>query len=179
MAWVARAAPPIATIARSAGRQRPDRTRNGRPATVHDPQDGPSALGPAKRRCRRSLGLLVAFHESAPDEPVDGRLVADGDRPISSANSPTVIDAVGEDVERGELGEPKAELAELAGEPDDQLPPEGPAHGHALAELADVLEAVPAARTGADRSASNRRATADAGRRGCADRDGCSDTVQA
>ena len=69
------------------------------------------------------------------------RLVADGERPISSASSPDRHRAaVGQDVQRGELGEPEPKLPELAGEPDDQLAPERPAHRDALAELADVLE---------------------------------------
>src|SRR6476660_8338414 len=49
--------------------------------------------------------------------------------------------AIGEDVERGELGEPEPQLPELAGKADHQLAPQRPPHGDALADLANVPDA--------------------------------------
>ena len=77
------------------------------------------------------------------------RLVADG-RPADLLGQ--LADghraAVGEHVERGELGEAETQLAELAGEPDDELAPEGAAHRDALADLADVREPVAGGKDG-------------------------------
>ena len=71
------------------------------------------------------------------------RLVADGERPIVLGQlADRHRAAVGEDVQRRELGEPEPQLPELAGEADDQLAPQGAAHGDALADLADVREPV-------------------------------------
>ena len=125
-------------------RERSDRAQElVGPRPVHHAQDGVAALGQAERPLATVLGFLVALDESTPDEAVDeparrrwrpadllGQL-ADGHRA-----------PVGQHVQRRELGEAESQLAELAGEPDDQLAPEGAAHRHALADLADVREAV-------------------------------------
>ncbi len=72
------------------------------------------------------------------------RLVADGDRSIDLGElSDGHRAAVGQHVQRRELGEPEAQLAELAGEPDHELAPQRAAHRHALADLADVRDPAP------------------------------------
>ena len=122
----------------------PDRTQEliG-PRPVDHAENRVSALRQAEGPLPAILGLLVALDESATDESVDeparGRRgpadllgqLADGHRA-----------AIGQDVQRRELREPEPQLTELAGEPDDQLPPQGTAHGHALADLADVRQAI-------------------------------------
>ena len=167
MAWVASAATPIATIARSGGRQRPDRGQEllG-PAAVDDPQD----RVPTRREAQDLLApvlLLGATLDEAPlDEPVDeaarrrrravdrfGEL-ADGQRA-----------AVGEHVQRRELGEPEPQLAELAGEADDELPPQRAAHRHALADLADVRQSRARGQDGRREVGLEARAIARRGRR--------------
>ena len=144
IAWVASAATPIATIARSAVGQRPDRGQElvGTPA-IHDAEHGVTALGQAERPLAAVLGLLVTLDEPPPDEAVDeparGRR-----RPADRLGQLTDRQgvAVGEDVQGRELGEPEAQLPELAGEADDELAPERPAHGDALADLADVRQPI-------------------------------------
>ena len=127
------------------GRQRPDRRQElVGPRPVDHAQDRVAALasagasadaGPRAPRWRSTSRRRTS--------PSTSRLVAEGDRPIASASSPTVSRAaVGQDVERGQLGEPEAQLAELAGEPDHQLAPQRAAHRDALADLADVREPV-------------------------------------
>ena len=126
------------------GGQWPDRAQELlRPSPVDHPQDGVAARGEPQRALPPILGLLVAFDEPPPDEPVD--------EPTRGRRRPTdrlgqLADregaAVGQHVQRGQLGEPEAQLAELAGKADDELPPERPAHRHALADLADVREPV-------------------------------------
>ena len=144
IAWVASAATPIATIARSAVGQRPDRGQElVGTAAIHDPQHGVAALGQPQRPLAPVLGLLVALDEPPPDEPVDQparRRRRAADRLGQLADRERA--AVGEDVQRRELGEPEPQLPELAGEADDQLAPERPAHRHALADLADVRQPV-------------------------------------
>ena len=73
-------------------RQRPDRRQElvGAGAVDHA-QDGVAALGQAQRPLAAVLGLLVALDEARRTRPSTRRLVADGERPIASASSPTVI----------------------------------------------------------------------------------------
>ena len=72
------------------------------------------------------------------------RLVADGERLIEFGELPDrQRAAVGQDVEGRELGEPEAQLPELAGEADHELPPQRAAHRHALADLANVPDPAP------------------------------------
>ena len=144
IAWVARAATPIATIARSAvgsGRTA-DRNCSARARSTTRRTAWPRWVR-RERPLPAILGLLVALDEPPSDEtvhePARGRWrppdrlgqLADGQRA-----------AVGEDVQRGQLGEPESQLAELAGEADDQLAPQRTAHRHALADLADVGQPV-------------------------------------
>jgi len=56
--------------------------------------------------------------------------------------------AVGEHVQGRQLREPKAQVAQLAREPHDELPPERAAHGDPIGQLARVLEPVPGGRNG-------------------------------
>ena len=126
------------------GRQRSHRGEELiRPSPVHDAQDGVSALGQAQRTLPAVLGFLVALDQTAPDQAVDqparGRRRAT-DRLGQLPDRQRA--AVGQDVQRRELGEPEAQLPELAGKTDDQLAPERTAHRHALADLADVREPV-------------------------------------
>ena len=114
-----------------------------RAATVHDAQDGVTALGQAKRLLPSILGLLVPFHEPASDqtvhEPARGRR-RPPDRFGQLADGQGA--AVREDVERRQLGETESKLAELAGESDHQLAPQRATHRHSLADLADIRQSV-------------------------------------
>ena len=124
-----------------AGRERPDGAEEliGSPA-IHDAQDGPTALGQAQGPLSPVLRLLLALDQPAPDKAVDQ---AAGGRWRSTDLLGQLAHghraAIRQDVEGGQLGEPETQLPELAGESDDQLAPERPAHGHALTELPDVL----------------------------------------
>ena len=166
-----------------ARRQRPHRAEELiRPAAIHDAQDRAAALGQPQGPLAPVLGFLLPLHEATPDEPVD--------EPARGRRGPPDLvrqfahrhrAAIGEDIQGRELGEAEAELAELPGEPDDQLAPEGPAHRDALAELADVLQ--PAAgredRGREVRFEARARARAGAGRRGARVIGRCSDTSEA
>ena len=72
IAWVASAATPIATIARSAvgsGRTAPQELLG--PGAIDDPQDGVAARRQPQRALPLVLGLLVALDQPAADEAVD------------------------------------------------------------------------------------------------------------
>ena len=144
MAWVARAATPIATIARSAvgsGRTA-DRNCSARARSTTRRTAWPRWVRRSVR-WRRSSGSCVPLDEPPPDEAVDQparRRRRAADRLGQLADRQRA--AVGQDVQRRELGEPEAQLPELAGKADDQLAPQRPAHRHALADLADVREPV-------------------------------------
>ena len=177
-ARVARAATPIATIARSAGGSGRTTARNwSARARSITPEERPSALGQPDRLHAPVVGLLAPLEEPAPDQAVDQprrrrrraveRVGEVGDRGRA---------AVGDRVERGQLGEAEAQLPELGGEPDHELPPEGLAERDPLGQLARVLDPRrgrprpgpggrrrPSPR--ARRSSPARRAGADAGRR--------------
>ena len=102
--------------------------------------------------------------------PSISRLVADGERLIDFGElSDGQRAAIREDVQRGELGEPETQLAELAREADHELPPQGAAHRHPLADLADVPDA---AARGKDRRGQVllEASRDDAGRGGAGDR---------
>ena len=114
-----------------------------RPSPVHDAQDGVSTLGQAQRTLPAVLGFLMTLDQTAPHQAVDKptcgrRRAADRLRQLPDRQRA----AVGEDVQRRELGEPEAQLPELTGKTDDQLAPERPAHRHALTDLADVRKPV-------------------------------------
>ncbi len=125
------------------GRQRADRREElvgSRP--VHDAEERLAALRQLERALAPVLGLGPALHEppadKAVDEPAGGRRrTVDDLRKVADRHDPRV----GEDVERRKLGEAEPHLAELRREADDELPPERPAHGDALRDLADVLDA--------------------------------------
>jgi hypothetical protein len=114
-----------------------------RASAVDDAKDGVAALRQAQGPLATVLRLLVALDETAANETIDQaarRRGRSADRFGQLADGQGA--AIGQDVEGGQLGEPEAELPELAGEPDDELAPERPAHGHSLADLADVREAI-------------------------------------
>jgi hypothetical protein len=126
------------------GRQRPDRRQELiRSSPIDDAQHGVPPLGQAQRTLPPILRFLVALDQAAAhqaiDEPAGRRWrPPDGFRQLADGQGA----AVGEDVQRRELGEPQPELAELASEPDDELAPQCPAHGDALADLADIRKAI-------------------------------------
>ncbi len=107
------------------GRQRSHRRQElVRPSPVHDTQDGLAALGQTQRPLPPVLGFLVALDQPATDEAVDQptrgrRRAADRFGQLTDRQRAPV----GQDIERGELGEPQAQLPELAGKADDQLAP--------------------------------------------------------
>src|ERR671928_208391 len=70
-------------------------------------------------------------HEAVDEPARRGGRSADGLREVGHGRRP----AVGEHIERGELREAEAQLAELGGEPDHELAPQRPAHRHTLADL--------------------------------------------
>lgn len=121
-------------------RERPDSPKKlvgARP--VHHPEDGMATWGQPEGALSAILRLLVALDETPPDEAVDqsaGRRWRAPDRLGELTNGQRA--SVGKDIERGKLGEPEAQLPELAGKTDDQLSPECTAHGHALADLPHV-----------------------------------------
>ena len=124
--------------------QGPDRRQELiRPAAINDTQEGMPTLGQAKRPLAPILRLLVTLDEPSPSEsvhkPARGR-GGSADRFGQLAHGQGA--AIGQDVQSGQLGEPQTQLPELAGEADDQFPPEGPTHRDALADLADVRQAI-------------------------------------
>ena len=144
IAWVARAATPIATMARSAvgsGRTA-DRNWSARARSTTRRIAWPRGVSRSVR-WRRSSGSWCRSTRRRRTRPSTRRLVADGRPPdLLGQLADRHRAAVGEHVERGELGEAEPQLPELAGEADDQLAPERTAHRHALADLADVREPV-------------------------------------
>ena len=127
------------------GRHRADRGQELiRPRPVHHPQHRLAARREPDGPQPPVLLLAPSLDQAPPHEAVDqprrrrrrppDRLgeVRDGRRP-----------AVRQHVQRGELGEPEAQLAELGREPDDQLPPQRAAHRHPLGDLAHVVDPGP------------------------------------
>ena len=113
------------------------------PSPVHDAQDGVSALGQAQCTLPPVLGLLVALDQRRRTRPSTSRLVADGERPIDSASSPTVsVLPSARTYSAASWVNPRRSSPSWTGKTDDQLAPERPAHRHALADLADVREPV-------------------------------------
>lgn len=113
------------------------------PRPVDHPQDGVPARRQPERPLPSILGFLSALHEATPHEAVHQparRRRRPPDRLGQLADRQRA--PVGQDVEPGELGEPEAQLPELTGKTDDKLAPEGTAHGHALADLADIGQPV-------------------------------------
>ena len=124
--------------------QGPDRREELiRPAAIDDAQDGAPALGQVKRPLAPILRLLVALDEPPPGEavhePARGRR-GSADRFGQLADGQGA--AVGQYIEGGQLRETQAQLPELAGKADDQFPPKRPTHRDALADLADIWQAI-------------------------------------
>ena len=124
--------------------QGPDRRQELiRPAAINDTQEGMPTLGQAKRPLAPILRLLVTLDEPPTGEsvhkPARGRR-GSADRFGQLADGQGA--AVGQDVEGGQLRESQTQLPELAGKTDDQFPPEGPTHRDALADLADIRQAI-------------------------------------
>ena len=126
------------------GRKRPDRREEllgTRP--VDDAEHGVPSLGQAKRTLAAVLGLLVTLDEPTTDQAVDtpaGGRGRPADRLGQLAHRQRA--AVGQHVQGRQLGEPQPQLPELPGEADDEFAPEGPAHRHALTDLAHIGQPV-------------------------------------
>ena len=79
---------------------------------VDRPGAAPGRAASAERPLAAVLALLRRSTSRRRTSPSTSRLVAEGDRPIASARSATVVvAAVGEDVEGRELGEPEPQVA--------------------------------------------------------------------
>ena len=92
MACVASAATPIAIERPLAARQRPDGRQELLGArAIHDPQHGLAARGQPHRPQPAVVVLLAPLDEPPLTSPSTSREVADGDRPIESARSATVV----------------------------------------------------------------------------------------
>ena len=111
--------------------------------SIDDAQDRLAALRESDRPLAAILRLGLALDEApahqAVDQPARGRRrPADCFRDVTDRHRA----GIGQHVQRRELGEAEAQLAELAGEADHQLTPQRTAHRHALADLAHVGQAV-------------------------------------
>ena len=140
IAWVARAATPIAMSARSAdgiGRNA-ERNWSARARSTTRSRALPRWVSQSDLLAA-VLGLGAALDEPPPDEPVDeargrGRGAAERVGEVRDGRHA----AVGQHVQRRKLGEAEAQPAELRREADDELAPQRAAHRHPLRELARV-----------------------------------------
>ena len=144
-AWLASAATPIATSARSAAGSGRTTARNCSARAPIDRREDERAFGGELEHALAPVGDLLDALEQARVARAPRRA---GSWPTASGRACSARSADGErrgagdGVQRGELGEAQVERAELLREADDEVAPQGAAHRDAVRQLARVLQLV-------------------------------------
>ena len=145
MACVDSAATPIATSARSAGGSGRTMDRNSSARAPSSSREHALALGGHLERALPPVGDLFAAVAAgrAPRASVTTRLVADGERPICSARSAMVsVSIPSAAYSAASWAKPRFSSARSRGKADDQVAPQGAAHGDAVGQQPRVLDLV-------------------------------------